>query len=114
MRAKLHKLLVARGVSRANVGLMDFADFMRIEREVRGKTHHYVIHLRDPKFSVELVPDTDAVDKIGGGVIKRLCVPNSCVGDYGRCAQFVSLAQEFFRRSFAEPSTKSATDRFRD
>ena len=85
---------------------------MRIERAVRGKTHHYVIHTRDPKFSIELVPDTEAVDKIGRGVIKRLRVPNSCVGDYGKCAEFVSVAQEFFRRSFAEPVTKSETRRF--
>ena len=91
---------------------MDFAHFMRLEREVRGKTHHYVIHTRDPKFSIELVPDPEALDKIGRGVIKRLCVPNSCVGDYGKCAQFVATAQEFFRRSFAEPVTKSETRRF--
>lgn len=91
---------------------MDFAHFMRIERAVRGETHHYVIHTRDPKFSIELIPDAEAADKIGRGVIKRLRVPNSCVGDYGKCAQFVSVAQEFFRRSFAEPVTKIETRRF--
>jgi hypothetical protein len=91
---------------------MDFAHFMRIEREVRGKTRHYVVHTRDPKFSVELAPDTEAADKIGKGVIKRLCVPNSCVGDYTKCAQFVTAAQEFFRESFAEPVAKSETRRF--
>lgn len=91
---------------------MDFAHFMRIEREARGKTLHYVVHTRDPKFSVELVPDPDAADKIGKGVIKRLCVPNSCVGDYGKCAKFVSAAQEFFRESFAAPVSKAETRRF--
>jgi hypothetical protein len=91
---------------------MNFAHFMRIEREVRGKTHHYVVHTRDPKFSVELVPDTEAADKIGRGVIKRLCVPNSCVGDYSKCATFVAAAQEFFRESFAEPVSKAETRRF--
>ena len=91
---------------------MDFAHFMRIEREVRGKTHHYVVHTRDPRFSVELAPDTEATDKIGKGVIKRLCVPNSCVGDYGKCATFVSAAQEFFRASFAGPGSKAETRRF--
>lgn len=29
------------------------------------------------------------VDKIGGGVIKWLCVLNLCVGDYGKCVKFV-------------------------
>ena len=91
---------------------MDFAHFMRIEREVRGKTHHYVVHTRDPKFSLELVPDTEAADKIGRGVIKRLRVPNSCIGDYSACATFVSAAQEFFRESFAQPVSKAETRRF--
>jgi hypothetical protein len=92
---------------------MDFANFMRIERSVSGRTRHYVVHTRDPKFSVELEPDGDAADKIGGGVIKRLCVPNSFVGDYGQCAKFVAAAQAFFRESFAEPVAKAETKRFR-
>lgn len=91
---------------------MNFAHFLRIERDDGGKSSHTVIHLRDPKFSMELVPDRDAPDKVGRGVIKRVCVPNSCLGDYTKYAKLMSAAQEFFRQSFEEPVSKEETRRF--
>lgn len=91
---------------------MDFAHFMRIEREVDGRTRHYVVHTHDPKFSVELAPDGDAPDHIGTGVIKALLLPNSWTGNYTQCSKLVTAAQEFFRQSFAEPAPKEETRRF--
>lgn len=91
---------------------MDFAHFLRIEREEGGKSSHFIVHTRDPKFSLELVPDRDAPDKIGRGVIKRLCLPNSCMGDYSRYSKLITAAQEFFRQSFEEPISKEETRRF--
>lgn len=91
---------------------MNFPDFFRIERDGGGRSSHYVIHTRDPKFSMEIIPDRDAPDKIGRGVIKRICVPNSCLGDYTRYSEFVTTAQEFFRQSFSEPASKAETRRF--
>lgn len=92
---------------------MNFAHFLRIEREAAGgKSKHYVIHTHAPKFSVELTPDGDAGDKVGKGVIKRICVPNSWAGDYTQYAKFVAAAQEFFAESFGEPATKAETRRF--
>lgn len=92
---------------------MDFAHFLRIERETKGgRTRHFVVHTRDPKFSLELAPDGDAPDKIGRGVIKRICVPNSCIGDYSQYAKFMAAAQEFFRVSFSEPASKAEIRRF--
>lgn len=92
---------------------MNFAHFLRIEREGQGgKSKHYVVHVHDPKFSLELMPDKEAPDKVGKGVIKRICVPNSCVGDYGKYAGFISAAQEFFRQSFDAPVSKAETRRF--
>lgn len=86
---------------------------MRIERETKGgRALHYVVHTRDPKFSVELALDPEAPDKIGRGVIKRICVPNSAVGDYSQCAKFLSAAQEFFHESFGVPAPKSEVRRF--
>jgi hypothetical protein len=91
---------------------MNFANFLRIERETKGgRTRHFVVHTRDPKFSLELAPDNEAPDKIGRGVIKRISVPNSCVGDYSQYAKFMSAAQEFFRASFSEPAPKFETRR---
>ncbi len=55
-----------------------------------------MVHLVDPKFSVELTPDRDAPDRVGKGVIKRVVVPNSWAGDYARCAKLLGAAQEFF------------------
>jgi hypothetical protein len=91
---------------------MNFPDFLRIEREQRDGSRHYVVHTNDPKFSLELSPDGAAPDKIGQGVIKRVHVPNSWAGDYTKYSKFISAAQEFFRESFAEPASKAETKRF--
>lgn len=90
---------------------MASGDFMRIERDERGGSRHYVVHLADPKFSMEIAPDGDAKDKVGKGVMKRLRVPNSWAGDYGKYAKLMGAAQAFFAQSFAEPTTKQATRR---
>jgi hypothetical protein len=82
---------------------MALGDYLRIERDERGGSRHYVVHLREPKFSVELAPDRAAEDRVGRGVMKRLCVPNSWAGDYGQYAKLMGAAQEFFAESFAEP-----------
>lgn len=91
---------------------MDFANFMRIEREEGGRTRHYVVHTRDPKFSVELEPDAAAPDQVGKGVIKALRLPNSWGGNYSQCSKLIAAAQEFFRQSLAEPAPKAETRRF--
>lgn len=91
---------------------MDFSNFFRIERENGGKSVHYIVHATDPKFSMEIIPDRDAPDKIGRGVIKRVCLPNSFIGDYSRCSKLITAAQEFFRQSFQEPAPKSEVRRF--
>lgn len=85
---------------------MSLGNFLRIEREARDGSRHYVVHTQDPKFSMELAPDREAKDKIGRGVIKRVCVPNSWAGDYGKYAKLMGAAQEFFAQSFAEPAPK--------
>lgn len=91
---------------------MNFSEFLRIEREGRDGSKHYVVHTHDPKFTLELAPDGLAPDKIGRGVIKRVHVPNSWAGDYTKYAKFMSAAQEFFEMSFAEPVPKLETRRF--
>jgi hypothetical protein len=85
---------------------MNFSEFLRIEREGRDGSRHYVVHMHDPKFSMELAPDPAAPDKVGQGVIKRVCVPNSWAGDYTQYFKFFSTAQEFFAKSFAAPVPK--------
>jgi hypothetical protein len=82
---------------------MSLGHFLRIERDERDGSRHYVVHLQDPKFSMELTPDRDAADKVGKGVLKRVCVPNSWAGDYGKYAKLMTAAQEFFAASAAEP-----------
>lgn len=78
---------------------MNFSHFVRIDREGRGRERHYVVHTGDPRFTLELTPDAEAPDKIGRGVIKRLCVPNSWAGDYAQCGKLLAAAQEFFAQS---------------
>ena len=55
---------------------------------------------------MELAPDVGAPDRIGRGIIRRVSLPNSWAGDYGKCALALVTAQEFFRRSFGEPAPK--------
>lgn len=86
---------------------MDLGNFLRIEREASGKSKHYVVHLQDPRFSMELLPDRDAPDRVGSGVIKRICIPNACIGNCTNYAKLISSAQEFFRQSFSEPSSRA-------
>ena len=91
---------------------MNFPHFLRIEREEPGRPRHTVVHLVDPRFSVELGPDGTAPDKVGRGVIKRLRVPNSWAGDYAQCSKLLGAAQEFFAQSLAPPVSKAETRRF--
>ena len=75
---------------------MNDSEFLRIEREGRDGSKHYVIHTQDPRFTLELTPDGSAPDHMGRGVIKRIHVPNSWAGDYTKYSKFISAAQEFF------------------
>lgn len=80
---------------------MNFSHFVRIDRDGKGGEKHYVVHTHDPQFTLELTPDRAAPDRVGGGVIKRVCVPNSWAGDYGQYAKLLAQAQEFFSESGA-------------
>ncbi len=90
---------------------MNLSQFLRVERDGAAGSKHYVVHTHDPKFTLELAPDGTAPDKVGQGVIKRIHVPNSWAGDYTKYAAFVTAAQEFFGRSFAEAEPKPETRR---
>lgn len=85
---------------------MNYSHFVRIDRDGRGRERHFVVHTHDPQFTVELAPDRDAPDRAGQGIIKRLCVPNSWAGDYGRYAQLLAAAQDFFAQSNAGPGRR--------
>ncbi len=91
---------------------MNFAHFMRIEREETGRSRHYVVHTHDPRISIEIIPDATAPDRMGRGVIKRVCVPNSWAGNYAQYARFITAAQEFFLESQTPPVEKNETRRF--
>jgi hypothetical protein len=81
----------------------EYPHFVRIDRDGRRTGgRHYVVHTHDPKFTLELAPDADAPDKVGRGVIKRVCVPNSWAGDYSRYSKLLVAAQDFFVRSGTE------------
>jgi hypothetical protein len=90
---------------------MDSPDFMRIERDESGRSRHSVVHLQHPNFSMELAPDEAAPDHIGQGVLQRLCVPNSWVGDYQKYSRLMNAAQDFFAASFGASEPKSLTRR---
>ena len=91
---------------------MNVSAFFRVQHDRHDGQRHYVVHTQDPKFSMELVPDGAAPDQIGAGVIKRVSLPNSWAGDYGKYSKLIVAAQEFFVRSLAAPAEKSETRRF--
>lgn len=76
---------------------MDSAHFVRIDRDGQDGGRHYVVHAADPRFTLELT--SDSTDTTGRGVLRRLSVPNSWAGDYGRYAKLLTQAQDFFARS---------------
>ena len=76
---------------------MSFAHFLRIEREEQSGSRHYVVHASDPRFSLELTPDREAPDKIGKGVIKRICLPNSWAGELWQVFQADGCGAGVFR-----------------
>jgi hypothetical protein len=78
---------------------MNFSHFVRIDRERRGLERHYVVHTGQPKFTLELMPDPEAPDKIGRGILKRVCGPNFWAGDHGQYGKMLAAAQEFFAQS---------------
>lgn len=96
-----------RGTAASSALVMNFSHFVRIDRERRDGARHYVVHAHDPKFTVELTPDRDAPDRVGQGVIKRVCVPNSWAGDYGRYAQLLTAAQQFFAAARPGPAPRA-------
>ena len=89
------------GSAYALVTEMNFSHFVRIDRGPRGAVRHFVVHTQNPKFTLELEPDRDAPDRVGRGVIKRVCVPNSWGSDYSQFSQILSAAQDFFAQSEA-------------
>lgn len=91
---------------------MNFTHFMRVEREMDGQTKHFVVHTQDPKLAVEIMPDEEASDRRGKGIIKRIRVPNSWAGNYSQYSRIIAAAQEFYQHSLADPVTKNETKRF--
>jgi hypothetical protein len=45
------------------------------------------------------MPDPEAPDKIGRGILKRVCGPNFWAGDHGQYGKMLAAAQEFFAQS---------------
>jgi hypothetical protein len=79
---------------------MSAQDFLRVDRDGdSADARHYVVHLQDPKFTLELTGEPDEDGQVREGTLKRLCVPNSWAGDYQRYAKLLAAAQEFFRRT---------------
>jgi hypothetical protein len=76
-----------------------FPHFVRIDQDGRRtRARHYVVHLGEPTFTVELTMDAAASGPVEG-VIKRVCVPNSWAGDYTKYAKLLTKAQEFFAQT---------------
>jgi hypothetical protein len=90
---------------------MHFPNFLRIECDEPGLSRHYVVHTQKPNFTMELTPDPGAPDKIGKGVMKRVCVPNSWAGDYQKYFRLMRAAQRFFAASFGAAEPKGVTRR---
>ena len=84
----------------------EVANAIKVAREM-FLDRHYVVHTHDPKFTLELTPDYEAPDKVGKGVIKRICVPNSWAGDYGQYAKMLTAAQDFFVQSGSGPTPRT-------
>jgi len=81
---------------------MLFPDFLMVKREEGGTLRFYVVHSRDPRFSIEVDPSYNPLGKTGGSFIKSIRLNNSWSGDYHRCLALLKQAEEFFRHSVLE------------
>ena len=99
------------GYGAASLVGMHFPQFLRIERDGPRRPRHTVVHMHDPGFWMELAPDAAAPDRVGHGVLQRICVPNSWAGDYEKYFRLVGAAQRFFAASFGAPKSKAAPRR---
>lgn len=70
---------------------MDTEHFIRIERIEGGRPRHFVVSRREPGFSVEVIPADVPV-------IRRVCLPNSWIGNYHRYTRLVTAAQAFLEK----------------
>jgi len=70
------------------------AAFCHVVRRQQGKKKYYVVHTRSPRFVVEMEEARDGAD--ARGVIRRVSLPNSWIGDYHRSARHLGEAMEFF------------------
>ncbi len=70
---------------------MDTEEFIRIERLESGRPRHFVVSRREPGFSVEVIPEEVPV-------IRRVCLPNSWIGNYHRYTRLVAAAQAFLEK----------------
>jgi len=82
------------------------SSFVRIDCDDPVRGRHYVVHLQDPRLTLELEADPSSPAGQGQGVIRRLCVPNSWAGDYGRYAKLLAQAQDFFSRTGGTASNR--------
>lgn len=81
---------------------MLLSDFLMVRRD-EGPTHRFfVVHARDPRFSIEVDPSYNPLGKSGAGFVKSIRINNSWTGDYHRCLSLVKQAEEFFRHSVLE------------
>lgn len=81
--------------------------FVAIERLVEGRSHFYVVHAIDPKFSVEIEPEILEDGKIGSGCIRRLVLPNSWCGGYHRPSKLLGEALDYLRRTLENKESTS-------
>ena len=85
---------------------MTFSQFVRIDRDVSGGAQHFVVHAHDPHFTIELEAGSVGSAVSNRSVLKRVCVPNSWTGDYGKYSGLLSRAQEFFEETQMGPQRR--------
>ena len=70
---------------------MDTEHFIRIDSLESDRPRRFVVNRREPGFSVEVMAE-DAP------VIRRVCLPNSWIGNYHRYTRLVATAQVFWEK----------------
>ena len=78
---------------------MNLGCFLRVDKETAQGEKHYIIHKADPPFSIEVEADFDKSGRVRNCTLKRLRLPNSWTGDYGKYSRLVNAALAFFEQS---------------
>ncbi|MBL4574887.1 MAG: hypothetical protein JKY51_02155 [Opitutaceae bacterium] len=75
---------------------MNHSNFVKVKHQSGKGYRHFVVPMDGPGFSIEFSEESNEKEKLIGGMIKKVCFPNSWTGNYHQYGKLFEAAQAFF------------------